>query len=308
MYSLIIPLYKNQDSIADLLKAITLLDQQLNNQLEAVFVVDGSPDQSYALLKQSLPKACFRAQLLLLSRNFGSYAAIRTGLEAAQGEFFAVMAADLQEPPELILEFFHALKTEDIDVTLGVRKSRQDPLMQKIPAKLYWYFYKKWVQQDMPHGGIDIFACNLSFRNELLRLNELNSSLIGLVLWLGFKRKLVNYTRLERRHGKSAWGFRKKIKYAMDSAFAFSDLPIRLLYFLGIAGILLSLILTTIVFLAKLFGVISVPGYATTLITIVFFAALNSTGLGIIGSYVWRAFENTKLRPQSVVMARMEFN
>jgi glycosyltransferase involved in cell wall biosynthesis len=308
MYSLIIPVYKNQASIPSLIDAITSLNQKLNGQLETVFVVDGSPDQSYILLKKILPEANFKSKLLLLSRNFGSYAAIRSGLEVAQGTLFAVMAADLQEPPELILDFFKSLETEDVDVTFGIRRSRQDPLLQKIPAKIYWYLYKKFVQKDMPHGGIDIFGCNLQFRNQLLQLNELNSSLIGLALWLGFKRKLISYERLERQHGKSAWGIKKKIKYAMDSSFAFSDLPIRILYLIGITGISLSVLSAMAVILAKLIGAIPVPGYATTIISIVFFAALNSTGLGIIGSYVWRAFENTKLRPHSVVMAISEFN
>lgn len=308
MYSLIIPVYKNQESIPSLIDVVELLNQKLDNALEIIFVVDGSPDLSYALLKDLLAHVGFKSKLLLLSRNFGSYAAIRAGLEVAEGPFFAVMAADLQEPPELILEFFKLLKTEDIDVTFGIRKNRHDPLLQKIPAQMYWYLYKILVQKDMPQGGIDIFGCNLRFRNQLLQLNELNSSLVGLALWLGFKRKLVSYERLGRQHGKSAWGFRKKIKYAMDSSFAFSDLPIKLLYTLGVTGILLSIFLTMAVILAKVIGIIPVPGYAATIITIVFFAALNSMGLGIIGSYVWRAFENTKLRPHSVVMSLTEFN
>ncbi len=308
MYSLVIPVYKNEGSIEPLIQAIHQLNQKLNNALEVVFVVDGSPDQSYALLKEKLPHAEFKSKLLLLSRNFGSYAAIRAGLEVAEGSYFAVMAADLQEPPELILEFFQCLSHEDIDVAFGIRKSRQDPLRQKIPAKIYWYLYKKFVQKDMPHGGIDIFGCNLQFRNQLLQLNELNSSLIGLALWLGFKRKLISYERLERQHGKSAWGLRKKIKYAMDSSFAFSDLPIRFLYLLGFAGIGLSVLFTLIVIVSKMSGAIPIPGYTTTIITIVFFAALNSMGLGIIGSYVWRAFENTKIRPHSIVMSALDFS
>ncbi len=307
MYSLVIPVYKNEGSITPLIRTIEQLNQQLENQLEAVFVVDGSPDQSYALLKEKLPNTRFKSKLLLLSRNFGSYAAIRAGLDAAEGTYFAVMAADLQEPPELVLEFFRCLSTENIDVTFGVRKNRQDPLQQKIPANIYWYLYKKFVQKDMPHGGIDIFGCNLQFRNQLLQLNELNSSLIGLALWLGFKRKLISYERLERQHGKSAWGLRKKIKYAMDSSFAFSDLPIRFLYFTGISGIVLSAIFALIIVITKFSGAIPIPGYATTIITIIFFAALNSMGLGIIGSYVWRAFENTKTRPHSIVMSQLKF-
>jgi len=104
-YSLVIPVYKNEESIPSLLEAIEKLNRDLDGQLEAVFVVDGSPDQSYALLKTHLPACQFQSKLLLLSRNFGSYAAIRAGLQAATGSYFAVMAADLQEPPVLVLEF-----------------------------------------------------------------------------------------------------------------------------------------------------------------------------------------------------------
>lgn len=306
-YSLVIPVYKNEESIPALINAIQQLNTDLNGQLEAVFVVDGSPDQSFALLKEKLPAARFQSKLLLLSRNFGSYAAIRAGLQAASGTYFAVMAADLQEPPALVLEFFKSLTSEEVDVTFGIRKSRQDPLRQKISANLYWYLYKKFVQKDMPEGGIDIFGCNLAFRDQLLQLNELNSSLIGLALWLGFKRKLISYERLERQHGKSAWSLGKKIKYAMDSSFAFSDLPIRFLYFIGLTGIVLSALLALIVVITKLSGAIPIPGYTTTIIVIVFFAALNAMGLGIIGSYVWRAFENTKIRPHSIVMSSLHF-
>lgn len=308
MYSLVIPVYKNEASIPLLLDALTEMNQQLDGKLEVVFVVDGSPDQSYAVLKERLSNSSFRAKLLLLSRNFGSYAAIRTGLQAAAGEFFAVMAADLQEPPELIVEFFKCLRTESIDVVFGIRQERNDPLMQKFLAKTYWYFYKKIILNDMPPGGIDVFACNLQFRNQLLMLTELNSSLIGLAFWLGFKRKMIGYKRLERQHGKSTWNLGKKLKYAMDSSFAFSDLPIKLLYVIGMLGIGLSILFGIIVFLAKIVGAIQVPGYATTIIIIGFFAALNSMGLGIIGSYVWRAFENTKSRPHSVVMSQIEFD
>ncbi|MEO8400827.1 MAG: glycosyltransferase family 2 protein [Gammaproteobacteria bacterium] len=308
MYSLIIPVYKNEGSIPLLLAAINDINQKLDGQLEAVFVVDGSPDQSYALLKNSLPQASFRSKLLLHSRNFGSYAAIRAGLEIAEGQYFAVMAADLQEPPELIVEFFQTLTSEAIDVAFGVRRSRKDPLLQKIPAKIFWFLYKKLVNTDMPPGGIDIFACNLQFRNQLLVLNELNSSLVGLAFWLGFRRKMVAYDRIEREHGKSAWSFKKRLKYATDSLFAFSDFPIKFLYLIGVAGIALSIVSAFSVILAKIYGIIPVPGYARTTITIVFFAALNSMGLGIIGSYVWRAFENTKLRPQSIVMSVLKFN
>jgi polyisoprenyl-phosphate glycosyltransferase len=307
MFSLVIPVYRNEGSIPDLLAELEQMSEKLERRLEVVFVVDGSPDRSADLLAERLPACGFRSRLILLSRNFGSFAAIRAGLAEASGPYFAVMAADLQEPPELILSFFRALASGPVDVVLGTREGRADPASVRIPSQVFWSLYRRFVQPDMPPGGVDVFGCNLSFRNHLLSLQEANSTLVGLLFWLGFRRKLIGYQRRPRRHGRSAWSFGRRVGYLVDSVFAFSDLPIRLLVAVGVLGLVLSVSLSMVVLVARLTGAISVPGYAATVLVIAFFAALNSFGLGIIGSYVWRAFENTKARPQPLVMSRFEF-
>src|SRR5438552_17210697 len=115
-YSLIVPVYCNEASITELIAAVTRLDRALNHALEAVFVVDGSPDRSYERLDAALPASGLTAQLIVLSRNFGSFSAVREGLAAARGDYMAMMAADLQEPEALILDFFRVLESEPIDV------------------------------------------------------------------------------------------------------------------------------------------------------------------------------------------------
>jgi polyisoprenyl-phosphate glycosyltransferase len=304
MYSLIVPVYKNEESIPELLDSIEELNEGLEGNLETVFVIDGSPDKSYVLLNEALPHRNFKSVLIEHSRNFGSFAAVRTGLAEASGRYFAVMAADLQEPIDLILKFFKILASNEVDVTVGVRRGRNDPFFAKLASRTYWALYRKFVQKEMPAGGADVFGCNLKFRNHLLELSESNSSLVGLTFWMGFRRKLVAYDRLERRHGVSAWSFHKKLRYMMDSIFAFTDLPIRLLVILGVIGLIFFICFGTSVLIFKLFGIIEVPGYTATVLIISFFAALNSLGLGVIGSYVWRAFENTKRRPLSIVMTK----
>ena len=305
--SLVIPVYRNEENLPELLAALDGLSHDLAGRLEVVFVVDGSPDASWAKLRSALPGRPFAAQLCLLARNFGSFAAIRAGLSEARGDYFAVMAADLQEPPELIVEFFRVLETEPVDVAIGIRSGRADPFLTRMSAHFFWGVYRRLVQRDMPSGGVDVFACNRAFRDRLLALGESNSSLVGLILWLGHRRKLVSYRRVERRQGRSAWTMRKKLRYLADSVFAFSDLPVRLLIGLGVLGMTSALVLASIVLVARLSGYTNVPGYTATVLSIFFFAGLNSLGLGIIGSYVWRAFENTKLRPSSVTMLREEF-
>ncbi|RYZ85790.1 MAG: glycosyltransferase, partial [Proteobacteria bacterium] len=233
MLTLVIPVYRNEGSIPDLLQAIRGLHEQLNSELEVTFVVDGSPDRCYEILRTELPKETFRSKLVLLSKNFGSFAAIRAGLELGTTDRYAVMAADLQEPPELVLQMDKALREEEVDVVIGTREGRNDPFLTRLPAEIFWWLYQKYVVPEVPLGGVDVFGCNRAFRDTLLTLDESHSSLIAQLFWLGYRRKFISYVRQTRQHGKSAWTLRKKVTYLMDSVFAFTDLPIKLLIRVG---------------------------------------------------------------------------
>jgi len=254
-----------------------------------------------------VPGTGIRSQILSLTRNFGSFAAVRAGLETGAGDIFAVMAADLQEPPELILSFREVLESGDYDVAVGCRDSRSDPLRDRIFSTSFWALYRMLVQREVPSGGVDVFGCTRRFRDEILRLSEGNSTLVGLIFWLGFRRAEIRYTRRPRRYGRSTWSFRRKFRYLLDSCFAFSDLPIRLLSLVGLSGIALSLIFGAIVVVGRTTGQIEVPGYAATVLTVMFFGGLNAFGIGILGEYLWRTFENTKGRPGYVVFSRVEY-
>ena len=302
MLTLIMPVYCNEGSIPDLLNVVEKLYISLNGDLETVFVVDGSPDRCYELLREALPKKTFPSKLILLSKNFGSFQAIRVGLQHGSGDRFAVIAADLQEPPELVLEMDQVLREQDVDVVVGVRDGRKDPFFSRISSQVFWGLYRRYIVPEIPEGGVDVFGCNKAFRDTLLQLDESHSSLIAQIFWLGFRRKCITYTRQAREHGESAWTLDKKINYMMDSVFAFTDLPIRLLVRIGGIGAIAAGLLGLVVLAAKILGMIMVPGYAMTMLTITFLGALNILGLGIVGSYAWRAYENTKSRPLAIVL------
>ncbi|MDN8617539.1 glycosyltransferase family 2 protein [Variovorax ginsengisoli] len=308
MLTLVIPVYRNEASIPDLLDAVAGLHRDLQGQMEAVFVIDGSPDRCFELLRDALPGRPFPSKLALLTRNFGSFPAIRAGLALVESDRYAVMAADLQEPPELVLQMDQALRNEPVDVVVATREGREDPLSSRLPAQIFWWLYRKYVIPEMPPGGVDVFGCNRAFRDSLLRLDERHSSLVAQIFWLGFRRKLICYSRRLRQHGKSAWTFKKKLNYLMDSVFSFTDLPIRLLVRVGGTTAMLAGLLGIVVTIGKLMGLISVPGYAMTILTIVFLGAVNLFGLGIVGSYAWRIYENTKGRPHTVTLRVDEFN
>lgn len=304
-YSLVIPVYKNEGSIQRMLDSLTVINKKLDGQLEAVFVVDGSPDQSYMLLRDAIANLSFAAQLLTHSRNFGSFPAIRSGLAVARGEYFGIMTADLQEPPELFVNFFQILDNDSCDVAIGTRGRRSDPLISRFASGLFWRTYRRFVVRDMPHGGVDVFGCNRMFRDRLLQLEESRTSLIALIFWLGFRRSFVEYERQSRQEGKSSWTLGKKLDYMMDSIFSFTDLPIRLLIRIGAFGSVLSIGLALIVLIARLLDVIKVPGYAPTLLVVLVLGALNLLGLGLVGSYAWRGYENGKHRPLAIVASKL---
>lgn len=300
-YSLIIPVYKNEENIPALIECLHGMAQRLGSGFEVVCVVDGSPDRSWLLLREALREAPFHSQLLRLSRNFGSYPAIRQGLIQARGTFCAVMAADLQEPPEMIEQFFSLLGSDEADVIVGAREGRDDPAFTRITSEWFWRLYRLFINRDVPKGGVDIFACNAVFRRALLSIDERNSFMVGQIFWLGFRRQIITYKRRARSAGKSAQIMRKRLRYMSDSLFAFTDLPVSILLWSGWIGIAIAVVAGTIVLAAKLLGLAPVPGYTATMLALLFLGSVILLTQGIIGAYVWRVLQNSRRLPDSVV-------
>ena len=303
--SLVVPIYGNAGTITALIGAIEHIADQIDGGLETIFVVDGSPDESRELLLTALATSKLRGRVVDHSRNFGSFAAIRTGMSLAQGDRIAVMAADLQEPPELVIEFLRQLASGDVDVVAGERRSRDDD--GDTASKVYWRLYRRFVVSDMPSAGVDVFACTAAVRNVICSLESVHTSLVAQLFWVGFRRELIPYDRLPRP-GESGWTLRRKFRYLSDSVFAFTELPVRLLWLVGIVGITLGIVVGAIVLVARATGTITVPGYAATVLILLLFLSLNSLGLGIIGSYVWRAYDTIKRRPGAIVRDVVEIS
>jgi glycosyltransferase involved in cell wall biosynthesis len=304
MNSLVVPVYGNSGSIKALVEAIEHIAEQVDGRLETIFVIDGSPDDSRELLLGALKRSGLDARIVDHSRNFGSIAAVRTGISLARGAYIAVMAADLQEPPELVVEFLRKLATGRVDVVAGERASRED---RDVTSRIYWRLYRRFVIGDMPPAGVDVFACTASVRDVICSLEDVHTSLIAQLFWVGFRRELVPYDR-RSRPGKSGWTLRRKLRYLSDSVFAFTDLPVRILWITGVIGLTLGVLIGALALIGRAVGAITVPGYAATILVLVFFGSLNLLGLGIIGSYVWRAYETTKGRPGAIVSDVVELS
>ena len=304
--SLVIPIYRNEENLPRLFAALDNLAGKLGEGFEVVFVVDGSPDNCYQEIHARMGSSPFAVQLVNLSRNFGAFTAIRTGMIYARGESVAVMAADLQEPISLIEDFFNLLGKDAADVIFGQRAERNDPTLRKFFANSYWALYRKLVNADIPKGGVDVFACNKKVKEALLEIEEPNSSLIAQLFWVGFRRLFVPYKRQQRLEGESAWGFKKRLRYMIDSIVLFSDFPIMVVLCIGIFGVLLSTLVGSITLVSKLLGWIDVQGYTGIVIILLFFGSALLTTQGVVGCYLWRTFENTKRRPLSIVQSTIE--
>jgi polyisoprenyl-phosphate glycosyltransferase len=307
-YSVVVPVYRNEDTLPALVELLDGLAARVDGPLEAVFVVDGSPDASLARLRELVKEGRrFESQLIALSRNFGSFSAIKAGLAEARGDLVAVMAADLQEPASLIEDFFAALEADDVDVAVGVREGRNDPASRAAASRLFWWLYRRLVQPEIPPGGVDVFACTQDVARQLGRLEESHTSLVGLLYWLGYRRVEVPYVRQARPVGKSAWSLRKRVRYLQDSIYSFTSLPIAAITVVGVLGVVASLSYACFVFVFWATGRIDVEGYTPLMLALLFIASSVLIGLGIVGSYVWRTYENSKGRPTAVTMSHERF-
>jgi glycosyltransferase involved in cell wall biosynthesis len=302
--SIIVPLYKSEANLPLLFSELERVAGLSPVAVEVVFVDDGSPDQCGAIVERKLREWTLRAQLLRLSRNFGSFAAITAGLAHAAGDYCVMLAADLQEPPELALEFLERMRSGAAEVVFGQRTGREDPALSKLASRAFWGLYRRLVNPDIPSGGVDVFGCTRKVRDQICSMKEVETSLPALLFWVGYKRAFVPYARRQREHGTSAWTFGKKMRYLVNSVFSFTDLPIRALLAVGVGGMALAVLGGVTVLIGKISGGIGVPGYSATVLTILFFGGLTSAGLGIVGQYLWLCLQNTRGRPLFIVSSK----
>ena len=302
--SIIIPVYFNEMNLHDLYDD---LKSKVLDKLEAyelVFVDDGSQDSSYAILKE-IQALDSNVMLVKLSRNFGSHSAILAGLIHSTGDCAVMKAADLQEPSTMILEMYEKW-LQGNNVVLAIRKDRQEPWVQKTISNLYYKVMRKIALKSMPDGGFDCFLIDRKVIKVLELMDEKNSTLMGQILWAGFKTDKIYYTRLQREKGKSRWTLSKKIKLFVDSILAFSYFPIRFISTMGILTFFGTIIWLLYILYAKFFIGIEVEGWTTLMITNLFFYGLILLTLGIIGEYLWRAFDAARQRPSYIVEELIE--
>lgn len=296
--SIIIPLYCNEHNIPVTYSKLQQDVLPFLADYELILVDDGSTDDSY-MEALKLRDNNDRIKVIKLSRNFGQHIAIYSGLEYMSGDCAIVISADLQDPPSLILEMF-AKYTAGSKVVLAIRTGREESIMQKIFTAVYYKLMRKYAIKDMPLGGFDCFLIDRQVVQVLTKIEEKNTSLFAQILWMGFKRAEVHYTRQAREIGKSGWTFSKKFKLVIDSLLSFSYVPIRAISLIGLIDCIFSLSYAVyVVFQKFVFG--ASAGWSSLMVAIMFTSGVQMLTLGIIGEYLWRNFDASRKRPLYVL-------
>lgn len=299
--SVVVPVYYNESSLAPLMGELAQVERQLAEremELELIFVDDGSGDGSLSELLK-IKAARPQTKVIKLARNFGAIHASKTGFHFVTGDCFLILAADLQDPPELILELVDKWLA-GAKFVICVRRDRDDPFTSKLYAKIYYVLLRFFVVRNYPTGGYDLACMDKAFLPHL-RDSSKNINTPLFAYWLGFKPEQLEYTRRKRRYGKSRWTFSKRLTFCLDSLLGFSVLPIRLISLAGLAISSLSFLYGLTIVINTLLGRRDVQGFATIVALIAFLLGLVIVMLGVIGEYVWRIFDEINKRPEAVI-------
>jgi dolichol-phosphate mannosyltransferase len=301
--TIVVPVYFNEENLPDTIPALLQLVEQMSDiVVDLVFVDDGSGDNSFAVLRAFQQKWPQIITTVRLSRNFGSMNAILAGLQVAEGDCVAMVAADLQDPPELLVQM-HQSWLRGNKVVLAVRAGREEKFRDRLFASMYYWLLRRFALKNFPKGGFDLWLLDRQVVEEIKKINEKNTHLSSLIVWLGHQPAQIPYVRRRRAKGKSRWTMAKKIKLFIDSFVAFSYFPVRLVSVTGFVFAFLSFLYAAWEVVCRLWFKTPVPGFASIVILITFTSGLQMIMLGTLGEYLWRALDEMRKRPPYVIDA-----
>jgi dolichol-phosphate mannosyltransferase len=302
-YSIVIPVYYNEGSLAPTLDGIRreVIDQVPGRRAEVIFVDDGSGDRSLDELLRLQRDAPGLVRVVKFTRNFGQVSALYAGFGQARGRCVVFLSADEQDPPHLIREMLAAHFDEGYQIVACARQGRDESLYRVLTSKIFYRLMRKLTFPEMPLGGFDFVLLGRRPLQVLLTHPEAHPFLQGQILWTGFPTKFITYHRRQRTTGTSRWTFGKKVTYLIDGVMSYSFLPIRLISLIGIVIALLGFLYALTIFVTRLVWGMPVQGFAPLMIVILVMGGMQMIMLGVIGEYIWRTLAQSRERPAFVI-------
>ncbi|MDC0703090.1 MULTISPECIES: glycosyltransferase family 2 protein [Priestia] len=304
-YSIVVPVYNEEEVIHETYRRLTEVMHSTKEAYELLFVNDGSRDRTAEIIKEYSEQDP-AVVLLDFARNFGHQIAITAGMDYARGEAVVVIDADLQDPPELILEMIEKWK-QGFDVVYAKRTKRKgETYFKKQTAAMFYRFLRAMTDIDIPLDTGDFRLLDRKVCNQMNSIQEKNRFVRGLVSWVGFKQTAVEYERDERLAGESKYPLKKMLKLSMDGITSFSYKPLKLASYAGVTLSGIGFIYLLVVLYLKLFTDSTITGWSSLIVIQLFFSGIILIILGMIGEYIGRIYDETKNRPLYIVREKYQ--
>ena len=296
--SIVVPCHNEEEMVPIFHKEITAVSEQLPDAVfEMIFVNDGSKDATLAELKRvaSLDE---RVHYLSFSRNFGKEAALVAGLRHATGNYVAVMDADLQDPPAMLVEMVALIRTGEYDCIGTKRLDRKgEPPIRSFFARQFYHLINRISDTEIVDGARDFRLMTRQMVDAVLEMTEYNRFSKGIFSWVGFETKYLSYENQERVAGKTTWSFWSLFKYSLDGIVAFSEAPLAIAAFTGFLSFAVAILAALILTVRTLVFGNATSGWTSLIVIILGMGGLQLLCLGILGKYLGKTFMETKRRP-----------
>ncbi len=305
--SVVVPVYKEEENIRPFLARMEKVFDKIGKSYEIVFALDPSPDRTEEVILEGINRNQ-NIKLMVFSRRFGQAAATMAGILSCSGETCVVIDVDLQDQPELI-EQLYAKLMEGYEVVYAKRRSRKgETLIKRLISHVGYSLINRFSDVQIPRNTGDFRIMTRRVIEELRRLNESHGFLRGLVAYVGFKQTFIEYDRDERFAGKGKYNLLTgSLKIGLNGLVSFSSRPLSMMSIAGFVLAGLSFLLGAWYVLQKLIGINLTPGLSTTVLVVSFFAGVQLLGLGLIGEYVGRIYDEVKRRPMYIVDRQVNF-
>lgn len=298
--SVVIPIFNEEENIPFLYDRLCQVMKTMGVTYEFVFINDGSKDRSIFLLKE-LAKKYKEVKYINFSRNFGHQIAVTAGLDKTIGNAVVIIDADLQDPPELIVDMYAKMK-EGYEVVYARRKSRKgESAMKKWTAKTFYRILSRITSVDIPVDTGDFRIMDRRIVEELRNMPEQHKYLRGQISWIGFSQTYIEYNRAERNAGETGYTYRKMLHFALDGITGFSDIPLKIVTYFGFLVTAFAFLVLIYVLISRFIWEDYVQGWASLMITILFIGGIQMIAIGIIGEYLSRMNANLRERPLYIV-------
>jgi dolichol-phosphate mannosyltransferase len=309
-YSLIIPIYNEEETIRELYRRVSAVMDSLDDSVELILINDGSGDRSLKLMRE-LQERDARVCYISFARNFGHQAAVTAGLNFARGQVIVVLDADLQDPPELIPKMIESWQAGYHVVYAQRTKRKKESWFKRLTAYVFYRLLRRLADVDIPADTGDFCLMDRQVVEVLNSMPERNRYIRGLRAWIGFRQTAVKFERDPRFAGEVKYTFKKSLALAINSLVSFSKIPLRLSTYLGLFSALIALLMALLVLYWRLQQPDSpVTGLATILIAVFFLGSVQLISIGILGEYIGRIYEEVKGRPAYTIaeIAGLEIN